>query len=265
MGDGELRCELKDGIGTITISRPARGNTLTVGLLMELIRTLHHWSEADACRVVVVRGVGQKSFCYGFDVAELPTRADHENTPVFLTEDPVEGALDVLKAYPYPTIAMLNGDAMGIGFALAMCCDLRVAAEHVRMGARPAKLGLVYPPGTLKQLAEAIGMARAREVLFTARTYGPAEVRELGFVHRMVPAAELEKAVYELAREIAENAPLSLTGMKRILGMIGLSAPLSDSDRMEAYRLVALSFLSQDAREGQAAFLQKRKPEFKGK
>ncbi len=265
MGDGELRSEVKDGIGTITINRPKQGNTLTVELLRNLLKTLRDWSSDETCRVVVVRGAGKKAFCDGFEVAELPTRADHENTSVFLTEDPVEGALDVLKAYPYPTIAMLNGTAMGIGFALAMCCDLRLAADHVRMGARPAKLGLVYPPGSLKQVAEAIGMARTREALFTGRMYGPAEVRELGFVHRMVPAGELEKAVYDMAREIADNAPLSLTGMKRILGMIGSSAPLSDSDRLEAYRLVALSFLSRDAREGQAAFLQKRKPEFKGK
>jgi len=265
MSDGVLLTEVRERVGTITINRPEKGNSLTVEVLRGLMGTLAEWAKGEACRVVVMRGAGEKAFCGGFEVGAIPTDAGHENAAVFMTENPVEGALAALKDYPYPTIAMLNGYAVGSGFNLAMCCDLRLAADHVRMGIPPAKLGLVYPPDGLRQVVEAIGMARAREVFFTGRIYGPAEVREMGLVHHMMPAADLEKAVYELAREIADNAPLSLKGIKRILAMIASASAFNASDREEAQRLVAESFMSQDAREGQAAFLQKRKPEFKGK
>lgn len=265
MSDGVLLKEVKDRVGTLTLNRPDKGNSLTVEVLRGLILALREWAGEDECRVVVVRGAGEKAFCGGFEVGAIPTEAGHENASVFMTENPVEGALMALKEYPYPTIAMLNGYAVGAGFNLAMCCDLRLAADHVRMGIPPAKLGLVYPPDGLRQVVEAIGMARAREVFFTGRIYGPAEVKEMGLVHHMMPAAELEKAVYETAREIADNAPLSLKGMKRILAMIASSTSFSATDLKEARRLVAVSFMSDDAKEGQRAFLQKRKPEFKGK
>jgi enoyl-CoA hydratase len=265
MSDGVLKAEVRDRVGTITINRMEKGNALTVEVLRGLMGTLSEWAREGECRVVVVRGAGERAFCGGFEVGAIPTDAGHENAAVFMTENPVEGGLGALKEFPYPTIAMLNGYTVGAGFNLAMCCDLRLAADHVRMGIPPAKLGLVYPADGLRQVVEAIGMARAREVFFTGKIYGPAEVKEMGLVHHVVPAAELEKAVYALAGEIADNAPLSLKGMKRILAMIGSSTAFSAADREEANRLVAESFMSADAREGQAAFLQKRKPEFKGK
>ncbi len=257
--------EIKGHVGTLVFNRPEKRNALTVDMLLDLAGTLDEWAKDDSIRVVVITGAGDKAFCGGFDVLSIPTELKAEDRKALQTHNAVERALSSVKGYPYPTIAMLNGYAMGAGFNIAMCCDIRVAADHVRMGMPPARLGLVYHPEGVKQVVEAIGMARAREVFFTGRLYGAEDVRKMGLVHHMVQRAELESFTYNLAQEISENAPLSLKGIKRILNMLSESLRLSDDQMNEAALLVAQAFMSEDLKEGQTAFIQKRKPEFKGK
>lgn len=263
MEEKSLIREKIDAVGVLTINRPDKGNSLTLDVLAAMVEALEAWAGDDDVRSVVITGSGDRAFCAGFDVRSIPTELDSETARRFEGGNPLLRALEAVKEHPCPVVAMLNGYALGAGFNLAMCCDIRVAADDVRMGIPPARLGLVYHHQGLLQVIEAIGMARAREVFFTGRLYGPEEVREMGLVNRMVPRSELKEAAMGLAREIADNSPLSLKGIKRILNMLG-RGPLSEDQRREADVLTARSFLSEDAREGKAAFLEKRKPRFKG-
>ncbi len=257
--------ERKGNVGTLTLNRPEKRNSITVEMLIELVNTLEEWADDDTVRVVVITGSGDRVFSGGFDVLSIPTEITPEIAKTFKNRNPVEQALNCVKNYPYPTIAMLNGYALGAGFNLTMCCDIRIAADDVRMGIPPAKLGLVYHSEGIKQVVEALGMARAREVFFTGRLYSAEDVAKMGLVHRMVPRSELESTTYALAEEIAENAPLSLKGMKRIFNMFADNMVLSEDDMKEAAMIIAQSFNSEDIKEGQLAFVQKRKPVFKGR
>lgn len=162
-------------------------------------------------------------------------------------------------------IALLNGSAFGAGCELALCCDLRIGADDIRMGMPPAKLGLVYPLPGLMRFVQAIGFPNTRELFLTGRFYPAQRAKEMGLVHYLLPRQELESFTYEMAYEMAANAPLSLKGTKRILHLMTQSISLSDQGVREAQDLLDQTFSSEDLKEGQRAFLQKRKPAFKGR
>jgi enoyl-CoA hydratase/carnithine racemase len=270
MGADILLRERRGKVGVLVLNRPEKANALSLELIAELRTALAQMASDDSIRVLVLRGSGARFFCAGFDIPSIPADfsegadADAVLKSVY-SRMPLPQLMADLKNYPYPTIAMLNGAAIGAGFNLAMCCDLRIASDQVEMGITPARLGLVYFPEGIKQVAEALGTARSREVFFTGAIYGPAEVKNMGLVHQMVLASELENATFQLAEQIAENAPLSLKGMKKILNMLGRGMELSESERREAEMLLAQSFCSHDLKEGIRSFLQKRKPEFRGR
>jgi len=268
-GDILLR-ERKGKVGVLVLNRPEKANALSLELISELTKALEQWSKDEGIRVLVLRGSGTRAFCAGFDIPSIPADFEEEDNRKKILKSinsrmPLPELMVGLKNYPYPTIAMLNGVAVGAGFNLAMCCDLRIASDQVQMGITPARLGLVYFPEGIKQVVEALGTARAREVFFTGAIYGPAEVKNMGLVHQMVPVSELENATFQLAEQIAENAPLSLKGMKKILNMLESGMSLSESERREAESLMANSFCSKELKEGIQAFLQKRKPKFDGR
>jgi len=265
METGILLKEKRGKVGILTLNRPEKRNSLTVELLIELNKAMREWAGDDAVRVVVITGSGDKSFSSGFDVLSIPTSLTEEIKEFLKDGNPVEVALNNVKNFPKPTIAMLNGYAFGAGFNLAICCDIRVGADDIRMGMPPAKLGLVYHPEGLKQMIEVLGMAHTREALFTGRTYSGAEVKEMGFVNHLVPRSELSTFTFALAEEIASNAPLSLIGTKRILNMLSNRMSLTEEELKEVLLLTAKAFNSEDIKEGQMAFVQKRKPNFKGR
>ncbi|MBW2061772.1 MAG: enoyl-CoA hydratase/isomerase family protein [Deltaproteobacteria bacterium] len=260
-----LQVEKQDHICTLIFNRPEKRNALTPGLLIELYETLDEFSRGDEVRTLIFRGAGDKAFCAGYDIGAIPTDVSPEIQKALKRSNPVELALDSVKNFPYPTVAMLNGYTFGAGFNLAMCCDIRIARDDIRMGMPPAKLGLVYHPEGIKQFLDALGMARTREVFLTARTYGGTEAKEKGLVDYLVPRSELESFTFQFAKEITQNAPLSLKGTKKIINMFGRSMTLSEADLEEAQVLVREAFASQDLKEGQKAFLEKRKPEFVGR
>lgn len=261
---GELLSERREHTGVITLNRPRQRNALTPTMLTELRDTLDAWAKDGNLRAVVITGAGDKAFSSGFDISAIPTGGGPDTARRLREDNPLELALNRIKRFPYPTIAMLNGHCFGAALNLALCCDLRVGADDIAVGMPPAKLGVVYPHEGIAQFARVLGMARTRELFFTGRIYRGAKVREMGVVEHLVPRAELEATAFALAEEIAGNAPLALRGIKRILDLIEAAAPLSDPARKESQELVAASMQSDDAKEGQKAFVEKRRPRFTG-
>lgn len=248
---------------TLSLNRPEKKNSLSLELVEALVKALNELARRSDVPVLVIRGAGDEAFCAGFDIHALP--AAGQTTEAVETIRPVETLFQCVVDYPMPVIAMINGAAFGAGCELAVCCDIRVAADDARLGMPPARLGLVYPWTGLRRFVQTIGLRSTKEILFTGRTYRGQRLIELGLVEHVVPHAELEPFVIQLAEEIAGNAPLVLRGIKRILNLLLQSQGLGPVGVEEARSLVAQALASEDLREGQCAFLEKRRPTFKGK
>jgi enoyl-CoA hydratase/carnithine racemase len=265
MDQDQLLTAQNDNILTVTFNRPEKRNALTPDMLIALYKTLQTHAQKDACRAVIITGSGEKAFSSGYDITAIPTTVSPELETLLKKKSPFELAVDSIVNYPYPVIAMLNGFAFGGACDLAVACDIRIAADDIQMGMVPARLGMVYFPDGLQRFVRTIGLSRTKEMFFTARRYGARQLKEMGLLDYIVPREELARFSYAFAGEITENAPLSLKGTKRILNMIAESSRLEEAEIKEAVRLVENSFTSEDLKEGQAAFLEKRKARFQGK
>ena len=260
-----LRSVRKNHVATLTLNRPGKKNALSPELVDLLLQTLEELSADDTVRTVVIRGGGDEAFCAGYDIGSLPTRRIDDPHEKLEKLDSVESLFKAVVDYPYPVIAMINGVAFGAGCELAVCCDIRIGAETTRIGMPPAKLGIVYPWSGLKRFIQVIGLKSTKEIFFTGRAYEGHRLKELGLVDYLVPVDQLETFTYTMAEEIAANAPLSLKGTKRVLSLL-LQSPRFDKRNLEEAESISReSFLSQDLKEGQNAFLEKRKPQFRGK
>jgi enoyl-CoA hydratase/carnithine racemase len=255
--------EISGNVGTLRINRPERRNALSPDLLAELHLTLKKWAEEAAVRVVVITGNSEKVFSAGYDIPAIPTDISPDAAVFLKGDNPLERALGSVKNFPFPVIAMVNGYCFGAGLNLAMCCDLRIGADHIKVGMPPAKLGPVYPPEGLSQFIEVIGMAKTREIFFTGQTYTGREVKDMELVDHSVPMDKLSDTVYALANKISKNAPLALKGTKKKLNMIGKYSLIGSEYLHDAQALVVEAFNSDDLKEGQTAFIEKRHPVFK--
>ena len=252
----EILCSIEDGIATVVLNRPDKRNAMNSAVLDGLRERFDELEEDRDVRVVVVRGAGT-AFCSGMDLNEL-SRRQAEADP----ETGVTVVLQRIERSRHPTIAMVHGDAFAGGCELALHCDLRVAAEVARFAMPLARLGIVVPFPLGQKLVEIVGPAAAREILFTARPFDARRAFEIGMVHRVVAAAEVEAATYEMARAIAGNAPLSLAGIKAIIQRAVSQRERIDHADLDA--LVTRARKSADAREGVRAMLEKRRPQFRG-
>ena len=261
----QLLVDKKGHILTLVLNRPDKRNALTPDMLLLVHETLKKATEDDDIRTVVIRGQGEKAFSSGYDVTAIPTRVSPELQALLDKKSPFEVALDSIINFPYPVIAMLNGFAFGGALDLAVACDLRVAADDIQMGMVPARLGMVYFPDGIQRFIRTIGWPNTKEMFFTARRYKAAQCKAMGLVNYLTPRETLEAFTSGLAEDIAQNAPLALRGIKRIMNLVASSESLEASAREETRQLVEASLSSRDLKEGQAAFLEKRKPKFKGK
>ncbi|MBW1989578.1 MAG: enoyl-CoA hydratase/isomerase family protein [Deltaproteobacteria bacterium] len=260
-----LKQSVEGRVGTLILNRPERRNALSPELLIELHVALTRWADSGEVRCVVITGSGDDAFSSGYDLTAIPTEITPETADILKNHNPLELALSTVKNFPYPTIAMWNGYCYGAGLNLSVCCDMRIASDHAKAGMPPARLGIVYHPEGLRQFVEVVGFAVAKELFLTARTFTAAECLQKGLVNRLVPPELLVETTMRLARETAANAPLSLRHTKRILHMLAGSVRLTPEQEKEAEALVAEGFNSDDLKEGQAAFLEKRPPKFTGK
>ncbi|MBU1343345.1 MAG: enoyl-CoA hydratase/isomerase family protein [Proteobacteria bacterium] len=255
--------EKKDFIAVLTINFPEKRNALTPELLLELHETLDAYSKTDDVRCIVITGSGTRAFSSGYDIGAIPVDRlpdTRQKTPDILLQ-----AFNTIKLFPYPTIAMLNGSAFGAGFNLCACCDIRIAAEDIKLGMTPGKLGVAYHPEGIQQFIEAFGISRTKELFFTANTFQGEALLRKGLVDYLIPEPDLKDFTLSYARKITRNAPLSLKGIKKIIAMFEKNMALNQTNLDTADQLMQTCFQSNDLREGQAAFLEKRAPKFTGK
>ncbi len=260
-----LIVERQDRIGTIILNRPERRNALSPSLLWEFVDTLRNLQKENQVRCLVIRGAGDKAFSAGYDISEINPNLRRVKVEGTDAQHPFEAGLEALLDFPFPVIAMIHGHAFGAGCELAVACDLRLAAENASFSMPPAKLGFIYPWGGILRFINVVGLANAKEIFFTGRVYGAARAREMNLVQYVFPPGELESLTYQMALEISNNAPLSLTGLKKTFQhcLKWQKIPVEDEREMKAIMNEVAQ--SEDFQEGRRAFQEKRKPVFKGK
>ncbi|MBC7800545.1 MAG: enoyl-CoA hydratase/isomerase family protein [Gemmatimonadaceae bacterium] len=258
---GKMLAHRHDGVGLVTFNQPEKRNAMSVEMWDGLAEILTAWQSDDAVRVVVLRGAGNKAFVSGADISQFATNrsdADAQREYDKLTS----AGRRQLAAYPKPVIAHIQGFCLGGGLGIAMQADLRIAAEGATFGIPAAKLGIAYGFDMVRRLVSLVGQANARMLLFTGERIDANEALRIGLVNRVVPVAAIDDVVTGLARGIAGNAPLSVRGMKLIVGQALLDA--GDRDMAAVDQAVATCFDSADYREGRTAFMEKRPPAFHG-
>ena len=253
----------RDGhVARVIINRPERRNAVSFAAWQSLAASFDNLAADPDVRVVVLTGAGDRAFCAGNDITEF---AEKRSTPrqVEAYDAVISHAYEVIRGIEKPLVARVQGSAVGGGFELMQLCDLRIAGAGARFAMTPARLGLGYTLDDVQLLVDRIGAGAAREMLFTGRLFDAAEAERMGFVNRVVPDAELDPAVERCAAEIAANAPLSIRAIKVAIGEA--LKPPADRDRARCDTLAAACNRSEDYREGQRAFAERRSPEFRGR
>jgi enoyl-CoA hydratase/carnithine racemase len=249
------------GVGYLTFNNPERHNAVSLEMWEAASSYLDDFAKDNAIRVVVLTGAGGKAFVSGADISKF---ADERSTKQAIDRYnvAVDKANSAIYDFPKPTIAMIRGYCIGGGVGLALCCDFRICSDNSKFGVPAAKLGLGYGFKGIKKLVDVVGPAYAKEIFFTARHFTATEAHQMGLVNSVVPDAELDAYVANMAETISRNAPLTVNSVKYIVGQV-----LTDESKRDLKKcddLVSQCFASQDYIEGRTAFMEKRKPNFTG-
>jgi enoyl-CoA hydratase/carnithine racemase len=213
-------------------------------------------------RAIVFRGAGEEAFASGADISEFREHRRDRASAEAYNERTAE-AYHAMETCPKPTVAMIYGYCMGGAVATALACDLRFSADSGKFGIPAARLGIIYGLHSVKRLVSLVGPAVAKDILYSARLLDAPEALRVGFVERVVPAADLAAYTYDYLARVAENAPLTIEGAKTIVEAIVADGGVAGQD--EIARLQMRAFESQDYKEGTTAFLEKRRPRFVGR
>ncbi len=253
---GRIELLIEQGIGWIVIDNQLRRNAISGAMFQAITDAVTAFEADDEVRVVIFRGAGGRAFSAGADLKDVGGGRNN-------FEQAFTGALKTVAGCVKPTIAMLQGFWIGGGAALAMCCDIRLAADDSVFALTPAKLGLAFDYGSTKRLVDLVGPAYAKEILMTARQFSAEECLGMGVVNKVIHKPDLDLAVADLARQIAGNAPLSVTAMKLTVNAVVRDTP--GKDVSEVHAAVMAANKSDDAAEAIRAFQEKRPPRFTGR
>jgi len=246
-------------IAHLQFNRPQSKNAINAQMWQSIAQTIAEQDENPQIRTIVISGAGTDSFSAGADISEFSsnrtnTARDYENLNV--------EAFSAITSTKKPTIAMISGFCMGGGLAVALCCDLRIAAENAVFALPPAKLGLAYPISGIAQLLSVVSPPIAKEMIFTARRLNALDASRVGLVNEVTSLDQLTDTVNDLCTTIANNAPLTISASKQTIDELHNNPENPDMAKLKA--LSDKCFDSQDYREGQTAFTEKRRPVFKG-
>lgn len=259
-GSQSVRYEVENRVAWITVDRPEKRNALDRATVEAIARAVTRATADEAVGVLVVTGGGEKAFVAGADIAEMAALGPREAQEFsrFLND-----TLSLLAECPKPTVAAVNGFALGGGCELAMACHIRIAADTAKFGQPEVNLGLIPGAGGTQRLPRLVGMANALDLILTGDMIDAAEARRLGLVQRVAPAASLREEVSAYAAKLLEKSPLALARAIEAV-RIGIETPLGEALRLEA-SLFGLCFATDDMREGTRAFVEKRKARFPGR
>jgi enoyl-CoA hydratase/carnithine racemase len=247
-------------IGWLVFNNPERRNAVSLDMWEAIPRVLDDFGADPAIRVVVLTGAGDKAFVSGADISQF--EKERSSAEAVKRYDEIgERAQSRLANYEKPLLAMIRGYCLGGGVGIASACDLRIAADDARFGIPAAKMGLGYRASSMKKLVDIVGKPAALEIMLTARQFSAAEALQIGLVQKVVPAAELETATRAYCDMIAANAPLTIRTAKRVIAEVMKTT----YDAAACDRWVKECFESEDYSEGRRAFMEKRKPVFKGR
>lgn len=253
----------KDGhIGWIVFNNPARHNAVSLEMWQSIPLVLEAYNNDPEVRVVILRGEGEKAFVSGADISQFKEKRSSPEA-VELYNTTADSAAQALRDCPKPTIAMIRGYCIGGGTATAVNCDIRIAADDAKFGVPAAKLGLGYRYPGVKRLTDIVGPSFTAEIFFTGRQFTAQEALQMNLVNRVVPAADLETYTRDYAYTIGNNAPLTIASIKRAL--LEYAKDPADRDLARCQKMVDACYASDDYKEGQTAFMEKRKPVFSGR
>src|SRR3954464_13708294 len=260
--EGKILQSVGGGVGVITFNNPEKRNAMSLAMWEGLGHALTELRDDAEVRVVVMVGAGDKAFVAGADISQFEkTRHNAEASEEYSRRSAAQRAL--LADYPKPTIACIRGFCLGGGMQVAMLADIRFAAENSQFGIPAAKLGIAYGYDGLRNLVSLVGPSWARLIMYTGMRIDSTEAQRIGLVDRVLPDAELWDATMQIARTISGNAPLAIQAAKTTIAQVLKDPAARDFDAIKGIGTACMD--SEDFREGRRAFMEKRKPVFKGK
>jgi enoyl-CoA hydratase/carnithine racemase len=264
LAGGKLRLdEPAPHVTRLTIDNPAKRNALDHDILDALAELIPSLDRGIQTRCVVLTGSG-RVFSAGYDIGDIPEAVFAEEAER-LVAHPFHRAIRAVESFPFPTLAAINGHALGGGLELALACELRIASRDAKLGMPPPKLGLIYSHTGLLKFIDTVGVARTREIFLLGRNMDADHAERIGLVNEVAPADEVADRSLALAQEIAGNAPLSMKGNKEIIRRLASFRRLDEREEQEVIDLRMSSFRTEDFKEGVRAFGEKRAPRWQGR
>ncbi|MBN8929557.1 MAG: enoyl-CoA hydratase/isomerase family protein [Rhodospirillales bacterium] len=259
---GKMLAAKDDGVGLITFNQPEKRNAMSMEMWTGLGEILDEFREDGSVRVVVMTGAGNKAFVSGADISQF--EKNRNSADAQREYDRATGVgREKFHAFPKPVIARIRGFCLGGGLAIAMAADLRIAAADSQFGIPAARLSIAYAPDSVRRLIDLVGPAHARMILYTAKRIDAAEAERIGLINKMVSEEDLNETVLDIARTIADNAPLSVAASKLTINELLKDESSRDSAAITA--ALETCFNSADYKEGRTAFMEKRSPRWTGR
>ena len=252
--------EKKEGIATITINRPEVRNAMSVETVQEILSRLEDAEKDESIKVIVITGAGEKAFCVGLDLKSVQNISVVKGVETSRLGQKLTLAIEELGK---PVIAAINGYALGGGLELAMACDIRIASENARVGQPEVNVGLIPGWGGTQRLPRFVGKGIAKELIFTGKMIDAKTAERIGLVNMVVPSENLKSAVEEFCKEVMSKSPIAIRLVKELINSSTETDPrIGLIQEAEAFGVLSST---EDYKEGVSAFIEKRKPQYKGK